>query len=298
MQSRRKFALIGEGSVPASMIVKEDVLDEPATRTEIRLPNVLTFSEDDLRMPVGVEDVTSLKSFDLPFTIRLVRTEAHLSKAVQVRAQAFLKHAPRFGAQLIEPEPADRAPGNVVLLAESKSTGAAEGSVRLETNFNVRTEFERIIDLPYFLNGKTLAQASRLGVRPGPGGPLVKYALVKAAYRYCLATQVDYVLLAARTPVDRAFLALGFKEVFSEPTFLKFPGQGDKFLRLFAFDVVSGERRWRRIKHPLYRFMVEEYHPDIEIFSSVRGMWTKPRSRVSSAKGRTAPTPAFEFPVV
>lgn len=262
------------------------------------VPNILTFSESDLHLQLSEADASSLRSVELPFTVRLVRTEQHLSKAVQVRAQAFLKHAPRFGAQLVAPEPADRSPGNVVLLAESKSTGAPEGSVRLETNFNVRTEFERIIALPEFLSGKTLAQASRLGVRPGSGGPLVKIALIKAAYRYCLATQVDYVLVAARTPVDRDFLALGFKEVFSEPTLLKFPGQGDKFLRLFAFDVVAGERRWRRIKHPLYKFMVEEYHPDIEIFSSVRGMWSKPRNRTARSSSRGAPIPAFGFPVV
>lgn len=281
-----------------SMISNEATELALAMPTPQPTPDILTFSEADLRAPLSEEDVSSLRSVELPFTVRLVRTEKHLSKAVQVRAQAFLKHAPRFGAQLLEPEAADRAPGNVVLLAESKSTGAAEGSVRLETNFNVRTEFERIITLPEFLSGKTLAQASRLGVRPGPGGPLIKFALIKAAYRYCLATQVDYVLVAARTPVDRDFLALGFKEVFHRPTLLRFPGQGDKYLRLFAFDVVAGERRWRRIKHPLYKFMVEEYHPDIEIFSSVRGMWAKPRNRPVGQGARHAPDPAFEFPVV
>jgi len=268
--------------------------------TEVTSPpaQVLTFIDDGKLLDTS-NSAPLHRGVNLPFTIRLVRTEAHLSKAVQIRAQAFLRHAPKLGAQLIEPEPADRAAGNIVLLAESKSTGSAEGSVRLETNLNVRTEFERIIDLPSFLREKTLAQASRLSVRPGPGSHLVKYALIKAAYRYCLATQVDYVLVAARPPVDRDFIALGFKEVFSEPTLLSFPSQGNKLLRLFSFDIVSGERRWRRIKHPLYKFMVEDYHPDIEIFSSIRGMWSTPRSRNRpSVRNLLDIDPAFGFPVV
>jgi hypothetical protein len=44
-----------------------------------------------------------------------------------------------------------------------------------------------------------------------------------------------------------------------------------------AFEVISGERRWHEAKHPLYKFMCDDYHPDIEVFSSVSGMWAKPR---------------------
>lgn len=279
-----------------SSLIADQSLAERTVASSLQTPHVVTITDEVLRS--HRPEPTESRGVDLPFTVRLVRTEAHLLKAIQIRAQAFMKHAPKFAAQLLEPEPADRAPGNVVLLAESKSTGAPEGSVRLETNFSFRTEFESIIELPDFLKGKTIAQASRLGVRPGAGGPLVRMALVKAAYRYCLATQIDYVLIAARTPVDRTFVSLGFKEVFPEPTVLSFPSQGNKFLRLFAVDIVAGERRWRRLKHPLYKFMVEDYHPDIEIFNSVRGMWSKPRSRAMREPALPLVQPAFDFPVV
>ena len=138
----------------------------------------------------------------LPFTVKLVRTEAQLAKAVKVRADAFLRHAPQLGRQLLEPEAADRAPGNVVLLAESKETGEPEGSIRIETNFDSLTEFEALLPLPEQFEGKTLAQVSRLGIRTGPGGTLIKQALFKALYRFCLATQIDFMMVAARTPQD------------------------------------------------------------------------------------------------
>lgn len=258
--------------------------------------NVLTISDEALHSSRGIP--ATARGTSLPFTVRLVRTEAHLLKAVQVRAQAFLRHAPQFGLQLMAPEEADRTRGNVVLLAESKITGEPEGSIRIETNLSFRTELEAVVKLPEFLHGKTIAQVGRLGVKVGPEGTLVKRALFKALYRFCLATQIDYMLVAARTPVDREFIKLGFREVFEEPTLLSFPSQGKKHLRLFVFDVPAGERTWREAKHPLYQFMIEDFHPDIEIFSSVRGMWAMPRAmRADGARVLMMP-PTLDIPVV
>lgn len=48
-------------------------------------------------------------------------------------------------------------------------------------------------------------------------------------------------------------------------------------VRLMSFEVISAERRWYQTSHPLYKFMFSDYHPDIEIFSSVSGMWSRPR---------------------
>jgi hypothetical protein len=46
-----------------------------------------------------------------------------------------------------------------------------------------------------------------------------------------------------------------------------------------ALETISCEREWRRIRHPLYDFMFNEYTPDIEIFNSVSGVWARPRNR-------------------
>jgi len=49
--------------------------------------------------------------------------------------------------------------------------------------------------------------------------------------------------------------------------------------RILAFEVFTAERRWHQLSHPLYVFMGQRFHPDIEIFSSVSNMWARPRSR-------------------
>jgi len=233
----------------------------------------------------------------LPFVVRLVRTESHLQKAVAVRAQAFLRHAPRFGLRLSAPEDADRKKGNVVFLAESKLTGDPVGSIRIETNTNYRTELEKLIKLPNSLQNGTLAQVSRLGVSSSNEGSLAKHSLFKAIYLFALATQIDHLIVAARSPVDKEFIRLGFREIFEEPILLSFPSQGEKLLKLFAFTVASAEREWLDREHPLYDFMIATYHPDIEIFSSVRGMWSTPRFIPATNPQRDMRmSPALPFP--
>jgi hypothetical protein len=70
----------------------------------------------------------------LPFTVRMVVSEADLVRAVEVRYAAYQRHAAPFAETLRAPEPLDRAPGTVVLLAEDKSDRAAVGTMRIQTN--------------------------------------------------------------------------------------------------------------------------------------------------------------------
>jgi hypothetical protein len=269
--------------------VKSTIVDERARIFEVR---------DDADLPDADEPLEKRGSL-LPFTVRLVRTETHLRKAVAVRAKAFLRHAPKLGAQLSAPEDADRKSGNVVFLAESKITGDPVGSIRVETNARYQTELERAVSLPPSLRLGTLAQVSRLGVAPTSDGSLIKYSLFKAIYLFSVANQIDHLIVAARRPVDKEFSRLGFREVFEQATMLKFPRQGEKLLKLFYFDVASAERSWLEREHPLYSFMVKTYHPDIAIFSSVGGMWSTPRFS-SSGHGGFSPglSERLPFPLV
>ncbi len=71
----------------------------------------------------------------LPFTVRVVDTEAALHKAVQIRHAAYARHiAPHLALALQAPEALDRVPGAVVLLAESKVDGSPLGTMRIQTN--------------------------------------------------------------------------------------------------------------------------------------------------------------------
>ncbi len=221
----------------------------------------------------------------LPIRVRVVRTENQLGKAIKVRADAYGRHTPQFADTLkvIEPDDVDR--GSLVLLAESKVTGEAVGTLRIHTNFVAPTYLERVLALPDFLRGAGIAYVTRLAVAGGPNGSSVKLALFKALYRYCLATQISWILAVAREPVDRDLARLGFVDILPLGTKLRRPADfGDVDVRPLYFDVLEAEHRWRDARHPLYDFMVRKIHPDIEIFASVSSAWATPR------QSRTPPT--------
>ena len=63
----------------------------------------------------------------LPFTLKIVRTQAELNQAVLIRQAAYDRHLPEFAKSLVKPEAADFEKGTVVLLAESKEDGTTVG---------------------------------------------------------------------------------------------------------------------------------------------------------------------------
>jgi hypothetical protein len=164
-------------------------------------------------------------------------------------------------------------------LAEAKSDGEALGTIRIQTNFVDPLPLEFSISLPDSYRGRPLAGVSRLAVRSGPRGRLVKLSLFKALHRYCLAKQVEWILIGARPPLDQAYLDLGFADVFEDAELRPLATAAGVPHRILSFEVFTAERRWHQLSHPLYVFMGQRFHPDIEIFSSVSNMWARPRSR-------------------
>ena len=70
----------------------------------------------------------------LPFSVRIVRTQKDLDKAVSIRHEAYGRHIPALAALLEKAEASDSEPGTVVLLAESKQDGSPLGTMRIQTN--------------------------------------------------------------------------------------------------------------------------------------------------------------------
>src|SRR5271156_1281600 len=70
----------------------------------------------------------------LPFAISVVRAEAQLEKAIQIRHSAYGRHVPALAATLSAAEPHDRDSGSILLLAESKLDGTSVGTMRIQTN--------------------------------------------------------------------------------------------------------------------------------------------------------------------
>lgn len=201
----------------------------------------------------------------LPFTVRIVRNDDQLNKAVNIRHSAYARHIPAVAALLEQAETLDHDAGSVVLLAESKLDGSPLGTMRIQTNRFRKLALEQTVELPEWLQGRSLAEATRLGVAEGRIGRVVKTTLFKAYYQYCLAKDIEWMVIAARSPLDRQYEALLFQDVFEPGAFIPMRHAGNIPHRVLAFDVVTAQDRWTEANHPLLHYMCGVRHVDIDI---------------------------------
>jgi hypothetical protein len=122
--------------------------------------------------------------------------------------------------------------------------------------------------VPDAMRNDTRAEVTRLSAVAG-ADPLVKLCLMKASYLFCLATQVRWMVIGARSEaLVRQYRRLGFSDVFEDGRFIPLLHAGRLDHRVLSFNVTMAESRWRDTRHPLYEFMIETSHPDIQLFST------------------------------
>lgn len=212
----------------------------------------------------------------LPFSVRIVRDEADLDKAVSIRHAAYERHIPAVAALLEKPEATDFEPGSAVLLAESKLDGSPLGTMRIQTNRYRPLALQQSVELPAWLQGTSQAEATRLGVIGSRMGRLVKTALFKAYYQYCVLEEIEWMVIAARSPLDRQYEALLFQDVLPGGEFIPMRHAGNIPHRVLAFNIELADANWRAAGHPLYDFVVNTSHPDIDISQRVDKVLTGP----------------------
>lgn len=200
-----------------------------------------------------------------------------MEAVVSFRFGAYRKHRPVVAEEMRTPEEGDLDPNSVVLYAKDKQSGEIVGSVRIESNFGGRHALADHLHLPEQIDGKPVAYITRLAVAHGPTGRLAKLGLFKAIYQYCLGLQIDYLTAAAPVPLDRQYASLGFSPIY--PNARLFPGFTDPSILYvpMKFDVKSSYSNWKKQNHPLFQFMMEDYCPDIKVFTSVSAVWVTPR---------------------
>ncbi len=218
-----------------------------------------------LSMTAGTLSQRGLTEERLPFSVRIVSNEADLEKAVSIRHSAYERHIPEVAALLDKPEATDIEPGSVVLLAESKLDGSPLGTMRIQTNRYRKLTLEQSLELPSWLQGKGQAEATRLGVIGNRMGRLVKTALFKAYFQYCVQEEIEWMVITARSPLDRGYEALLFKDVLPEGGFTPMRHVGNIPHRVLAFNVELAEFNWSQAGHPLYGFVFNTDHPDIDL---------------------------------
>ena len=200
----------------------------------------------------------------LPFTIRVVRSEEALHKAVAIRQAAYARHVPALAEKLRAPESYDRADGSVILLAESKLDGSPLGTMRIQTNRFADLTLEQSVELPAWLRDKSMAEATRLGIDVGRTGRVVKTTLFKAFYLYCVEANIEWMVIAGRPPLDRQYEALLFQDLYPGQ-FIPLRHANDMPHRVLAFEVGTARERWAAANHPLFDFVFRTHHPDLDL---------------------------------
>jgi hypothetical protein len=201
----------------------------------------------------------------LPFTLKIVRTQAELVKAVLIRQAAYDRHLPDFAKSLVKPEAADFEKGTVVLLVESKEDGSPVGTMRIQNNAYKPLCLEQSINLPQRLKELPMAEATRLGVTNQAGGRLVTTALFKAFYMYCQQIGVEWMVIAGRAPVDRMYQRMLFDDVVPGQGFVPLAHANNLPHRVMSFNVKTAFEKWSAVDHPLLNFAALTHHPDITL---------------------------------
>jgi hypothetical protein len=212
---------------------------------------------DDGSVRVGTER--------LAFEVRPVRTQDDLFKAVVIRHEAYSRHLPELGRRLTAPEPADTEPGYTVLLAENRLDRTPLATVRLQVNESGPLALERSIDLPGWLQGRKLAEATRLALADTVRGRFVTQVMFKAFFQFCLEQDIEWMVVCARPPLDRIYLSLLFEDVVPGGVFIPLRHSANIPHRALAFNVATAVARWRTAGHSMYAFMGLTLHPDIRV---------------------------------
>ncbi len=200
----------------------------------------------------------------LPFRIS-VAARADMDKVAQLRASSYGRHLPDLGQRLAQVEPSDFEPGCDVLVATSKLDGSVLGTLRIHSNVLKPLPLEASIALPQSYAGSRMAEATRLCVKGSPGSSLVRNALFKAFYSYCVEHHVDWMLAVGRRPVDRLYDALLFSDVGEAGRYLPMSHVGNVPHRVMSLATSAVEPSWMRAGHALYQFFFLMEHTDIDL---------------------------------
>jgi hypothetical protein len=199
-----------------------------------------------------------------PFTISLAQDEARLQKAVAIRAAAYGRHIPELAVKFADIDTLDRSPGVTVLVAESKQDGAPLGSIRIQTNQHHPLLIEQAVDVPKE-QGQVLAELTRLSVCQESIGRIVKLALFRATFQYCVQYGIDRLVIGAREPLDRQYRGLLFEELFAGQGAIPLAYANNIPHHILYLDIASAPRRWEEANHPMHGFLTAAAHPDIDL---------------------------------
>ena len=200
----------------------------------------------------------------LPFRVEIA-SDDDLMDVARLRAAAYGRHLPALATRLLQPEAADYEIGCEVFVAKSRLDGSVLGSFRTHANILKPLPLQASMDLPERFIGCRMIEATRLSVLGKADSSVVRNALFKAFYQYCLAQRADWMLAAGRRPVDRLYDMLLFTDVEGSGKFYPMAHASGVAHRVMCLATGEADGLWRAVQHPLYQFTVQTTHPDIDL---------------------------------
>jgi hypothetical protein len=222
----------------------------------------------------------------LPFVVEMAR-EGDLKDVAALRSASYGKHIPALGMVLQKPEECDYELGCEVIVARSKFDGSLLGTMRVHTNAFKPLPLQTSLRLPERFSNMRMVEATRLCVKGSPNASLVRSALFKALFQYCEAQNVDWMMAAGRRPVDRIYDALLFSDVGESGKFYPMAHAGGVPHRVMSLAPLEARFTWEACEHPLYRFVIETLHKDVNL-SAMTGLhfaWNCPQVDPESDSG-------------
>ncbi|MEO8546180.1 MAG: hypothetical protein ABI434_21520 [Burkholderiaceae bacterium] len=197
------------------------------------------------------------------FAVQFANCDQDFRDACQVRSIAYGHHDPEQGPRFAEAEVLDKADGTIVLLCRDRESGQCLGTARIQVSGFGPLVLESSLSLPPWLRDRPRAQISRLAVVPG-ASTLVKLLLMKASYQYCLATQVRWMIIGARSAaLIRNYRNLGFQDVFEPGSWVALASGGGLPHQILALHVQGAQAAWQATKNRLLGFMTESDGPEL-----------------------------------
>ncbi len=204
-------------------------------------------------------------------TVRVSRSDADRSRIFELRARS--RHA---ACDAAAPDAWDRLPNATLLLAESPCDGEVLGSLRILAGDRGPLMVDGLLELPASLKRQSVAEGSRLVVRDGCNARHVRLMLWKAFHRYCLAAQVQTILVAVRDAAALEYEGLGFRDVHADARRFAPRGRDLATHRLMRLEVAEAYDAMQRSGHPLLEFFFVDRHPEIDLLGPVPSSPSRP----------------------
>lgn len=219
-----------------------------------------------------------LYSETLPFMVRIA-SEQDMRSIAMLRATTYGKHLPELGEKLRQPETSDFELGCEVIVAVSKLDGSLLGTLRTHANVMKPLPLQESIRLSEKFQDMRMVEATRLCVMGHSNSSMVRSALFKALFQYCSKQNVDWIMAVGRRPIDRMYDALLFSDVAEYGKFYPMAHVNGLPHRVMGLRSAA-QASWAAVQHPMYRFVFETHHKDIDLSGSanLNFLWQCPEA--------------------